>query len=324
MVLNLDLTEVQIGLESVPGTLVGATRLIPFTAASYSPIVAFKTLEEVRGINADYDDVVTQRSSELELTQELDFENLIAAFECAFANVTPVGADPYEWTFNPARTSFSSLATATIEVAETDGTVNYRKRFGLARPTAISIEASGETAQLTTTWMGRAAQDLSAPAAVAAISRRIIPASLFSVYIDDSWAALGTTMVGYARSFSAAYVPGLTAAHNLAGRTDLDMTGWYRGRIQGTLGLTVDHDGPSSAELVHWANGDLRFIRLRAMVGTNLELRLDHCVRYIDTPDVLAADGKQHTLKLSGQLRADDTTAANRFQAYVKNGVSAW
>ena len=324
MVHNRDLTEVQIGLETTAGTLVAATRLVPFTEGSYSPTIGFKTLDEVRGVNADYDDVITQRGSELELTQELDFENLLAAFECAFANVSPTGADPYEWTFNPARSSFSPLASATIEVAETDGAATYRKRFGLARPTAISIEASDETAQLSTTWMGRAAQDLTAPAAVAAIARRIIPASLFSVYIDDSWAALGTTKVGYARSFTADYVPGLTSAYNLAGRSDLDMTKWYRGRIQGTLALSVDHDGDSSAELVHWEAGDLRFIRLVALVGADLELRLDHCVRYIDTPDVLAADDKQHTLDLSGKLRADTTSAANRFQAYIKNGVSAW
>ena len=322
--LNRDLTEVQFGLEATAGTLVAATRLFPFTDGSYSPTISFKTLDEVRGINADYDDIIAQRGSELQLTQELDFENLIPAFECAFANVMAVGSDPYERTYTPARTSFSPLATATIEVAETDGVDTYRKHFGLARPTAISIEAADETAQLVTTWMGRAAQDLTAPAAVAAIARRVIPAALFTVYIDDTWAGLGTTQVGYARSFNAAYVPGLTPAYNLAGRADLDQTGWYRGRFQGTIGLTVDHDGDSSAELAHWAAGDLRFIRLRAVVGADLELRLDHCVRYIETPDVLAADGKQHTLELSGQLRADTTTGANRFEAYVKNGVSAW
>ena len=324
MVLNLDLTELQIGLETTGGTLVAATHLVPFDEGSFSPGVSFKTLDEVRGINADYDDIITQRGSTLELTQELDFENLIPALECAFANVTPIGSDPYVWTFNPARTSFSPLATATIEIAQTDGANHYRKRFGLARPTAISIEASGETAQLQTTWMGRAAQALTAPAAVAAVSRQIIPASLFKVYIDDTWATLGTTEVGYARSFSAAYVPGLTPAHNLLGRADLDQTGWYRGRIQGTLGLTVDHDGDASAELAHWEAKDLRFIRLQAVVGADLELRFDHCVRYIATPDVLAADGKQHTLELDGQLRADTTAMANRFEVYVKNGVSAW
>ena len=324
-ILNSDLTKVQIGPESTAGTLVAATRLVPFTGGSYTPKRERNAVEEMRGIMADYEDVLVRQGAELQLTQELDLENIIPAFECAFAAETAGGADPYTWEHIPGRTAPAALASATFEIAETDGaSANYRGRFGYARPTTLSIEVGADgTAQLQTTWMGRAEQVLTSPASASALERTILPVALFECFIDDSWAGLGTTKVGQLRSCSIEYVPGLTPAYNQAGRADLDLTGWYRSRFQGSLALSIDHDGTTTSELADWKAGTLRFIRLRASVGTH-SLTLDHCVRYIETPDILASDNKQHTLELTGHLRADTTAAANLFEATVVNGIDAW
>ena len=328
-ILNQDLTKVQFGLEAAnaPGTLVAATKLVPYMDGSYEPEIARKSLDEIRGVRADIDDVVTRRMSTLELTQELDFENILAAFMCGFADITPTSAGTpavYTWVFVPGTAAPLALRTATIEIAETDGaSVHYRRRFGFARPTSISIEAGDDTGQLSTTWEGRAAAALSAAASVSEVAREIIPAGLFKVYINDTWASLGNTAFGQLRSLSVEYNPGLQLAYNEQGRTDLDATHWRRMRMRGTLSLTVDHDGDTSAELTHWERGDLRFVRIEAVSGTR-KLTLDHCMRYLDTPDVLAADEKQHTLELNGELRADATSARNQFRATVANGVSAW
>jgi hypothetical protein len=91
--------------------------------------------------------------------------------------------------------------------------------------------------------------------------------------------------------------------------------------------LSIDHDGTTTSELTSFESGALRFIRLEATTGTGTtlrRLRLDHCIRYIDTPDVLAAEGKQHTLELVGHLRADTTAANNLFQAEVTNGLATY
>ena len=330
-ILNQDLTKLQMGIETTAGTLVAATHLVPFMEGAYRPVHDRKTLDERRGIMSDFEDILVHQASELELTQELDFENILPAFLCGFASVAGTGAGPYVYTFTPGRTGPVALASATVEIAETDGVgatpAAYRRRFGYARPTNIGIEIDEETGQLTTTWMGRAAQTLTAAASVAAIARRIIPAALFSCYIDDNWAALGTTLVGQVRSATLDYNPGLDPAKNKQGRIDLDHTGFYRSRFQGTVTLSINHDGTTSSELTHFENGDLRFIRLVATTGTGTGLRkiqLDHCVRYVDTPDVLAAEGKQHTLELAGMLRADATTSANLFSAEVTNGLATY
>ena len=325
-ILNADLTKVQIGPESTAGTLVAATRLVPFTGGSYTPKRERNAVEEMRGIMADYEDVLVRQGAELQLTQELDLENIIPAFECAFAAETATGSDPYTWEHIPGRTAPAALASATFEIAETDGaSANYRGRFGYARPTTLSIEVGADgTAQLQTTWMGRAEQALTSPASVSALERTILPVALFECYIDDSWAALGTTKVGQLRSCSIEYVPGLTPAYNQAGRDDLDMTGWYRSRFQGSLALSIDHDGDDHFGADGLEGGHAAVYSAAGHRLVTHSLTLDHCVRYIETPDILASDNKQHTLELTGHLRADTTAAANLFEATVVNGIDAW
>ena len=328
--LQADLTAVQIGIESAsnPGDLVAATRRILYTDGSYEPIVQRQTLEERGAVLADTTDVVTMRGSTLDLTEELSPETVVAPLLCALAAVDPTTDDSARlWTFQPAVNAPTGLRTATIEVAETDGAAgNYRGRFGHARPTSISIEASTDTATLSTTWMGRRRQALTTPSSAAPPDRWIIPAAAFEVSIDPNWAALGTTKVGVVRSLALTIDPGLTEAQALAGRSDLDAAYWRRGRIRGNLELTVDHDDDTTDELSHFETGALRYVRLHAHNGGDAAaaraLTIDAVVRWIDTPDVLAADGPTHTLDLAGQLRAD--AAGNILRIAARNALPNW
>ena len=328
-ILQSDLDELQVGIETTAGTLVAATQKVPFVSATLRPTQERKTLEERGTVLADTTDVVTRQGVELELTEELNTETIIAALLCCVETVTPSTAAnmPQEWEFTPTVTVPSTLDTATWEYNLTDGSAAvHRGRFGFARPTALSIEATTGTATLTTTWMGRARQTLSAAAALTPPARFIVPSMLFSVFIDDTWATLGTTRYGLTRSLSFQLDPGLVAAEALAGRADLDMTHWRRGRIRGGVSVEVDHDGDASAELAHWEAGDLRFIRLEASngaAGDDLrKLVIDTCGRYIDTPDVIASDGAQHTLALDTQLRADDSN--NILRVAISNGLATF
>ena len=330
MVALRDLTRLQMGIETTAGTAVAATRRIPFTEGSYTPTVERKVLDEVRGVLAEYDDVVVRRGSELELTQELDYENILGPLLCSLANVTATGANaPYTWTFTPGRTAPTALATATWEVVESDGTNNvFSQNFALGRPTSLSFAIESETAQMSTTWMGRAATDLASPATPAERSRTIIPAALFGVWVDDDWASIGTTQAGVVRSANIEIDPGLVAAYYLAARSNLDMSSWYRGRILGSVSLVIDHDNTFGAgELGHWRNGDLRMVRLSATQGTGAALKaltIDMSVRYIESPNVLSRDEQQQTLELTGQLRADGTAAQNLLSIVVQNAANTF
>ena len=329
-ILQADLTELQIGLEAAAtaGTLVAATRKVPYVSASWEPTVQRKTLEERGTVLADTTDVIVRRGSTLEITEELNTETIIAPLMCALADVESSASNSArEWVFTPAVTAPSGLRTATVEIAATDGASDtYRGRFGHARPTALTIDASTETAQLTTTWMGRRRVALSAPTAVDAPARWIIPAALLSVSIDAAWADLGNTRIGTIRSLTVDIDPGLTEADALAGRPDLDAAYWRRGRIRGNVRLVVDHDGDTTNELTAWESGALRYIRIAAnngATGANLRsLTLDMVGRYIDTPDTIAIDGSVHTLDLAAQLRAD--ADGNIMRATVVNGMTTF
>lgn len=330
-ILQADLTEVQIGLETAaaPGTLVDATRKLPYVTASYRPMVDRETLEERGHVLADIDDIVVGRGSELVMTEVLNTETLIAALMCSLADAAPAGiGGAQRWTFTPAVTEPSGLRTATVEISATDGATPglYDGRFGFARATALAIEASSGTARMTTTWMGRARQALANAANVAVPDRWVIPAGLFKLYIDDTWAEVGTTHYGKVRSLNWNVDPGITEAEALAGRAELDTPYYRRGRIRGGLNAVVDHDEDTTTELAHWENGDRRYIRLEASNGAAgallRRLRIDMVGRYIDTPDVIAVDGPVHTLALNSQLRAD--TANNILRVEVVNGLANW
>ena len=327
-ILQADLTEIQIGIETVAGTLVPATKKIPYVSASWTPTQERTTLEERGTVLADTDDVITRRGSELSIVEHLNTETIIGVLLCCLEAGTPMDLAGAEvWTFTPSVLTPTALSTATIEIAAIDGgALGYRGRFGFARPTALSIEASDGTAQMTTKWMGRAKQALVAAAALTPPERFIIPAPLFSVTIDDTWATLGTTPFGRLRSLSFDLDPGLVEAPALAGRADLDTAYWRRGRIRGSQSLIVDHDGDASAELAHWEAGDLRFTRLEATNGGTAaalrRIRIDTVSRYMDSPDVLSSDGAQHTVDLASMLRAD--TLDNILQVEVVNGLSSF
>ena len=330
-VLQADLTELQVGIEAAAaqGTLVAATRKIPYVSATLTPAQDRKTLEERGTVLADTGDVVVKQGVTLELVEEFNTETIIAALLCCAESTTPTTTAnmPEVWEFEPSVTVPSTVDTATWEFAATDGAAAaYRGRFGFARPTALSIEASEGTTQLSTTWMGRALQSLAAATAVAAPDRFIVPAPLWKVSINDTFAAIGTTPFGVVRSFTFGLDPGISEAPALAGRADLDVAYWRRGRIRGGVSMVVDTDADAAGELAHWRNGDLRYIRLEASNGAaGAALRkvvIDAVGRYIDSPNVLAEADAQHTLDLNAALRADVAKEILRIE--VTNGLATF
>ncbi len=106
-----------------------------------------------------------------------------------------------------------------------------------------------------------------------AIDRTAIAVATFKLYVDDTWATLVTTEVGGIRSFQLDYGPGLDPAYNPQGRKKPDTSGWCRSRLPGTVNIVLDQDGAANIENGHFENGDLRFIRFEASVGSGNNLR---------------------------------------------------
>ena len=331
-ILQRDLSRVASGAETTAGTPAAATRTHPYTDGSWSPMEPRKTLEEAGGVLADTTDVVVGRGTDVSLTEELSPEMVLPAFLASLAAVTPAAdASSQLWTFTPSVSSPSGLRTFTWEVAATDGAnrgARYERRCSHALCTSWSITAGGggETAQIRTEWKGRAEKDLPSPAAAAVPPRWIIPAQAFSLFVDDSWATVGTTLLGVVRQVTLEFDPGLAAAEMVAGRADLDLSYFRRGRLGGKLTALVDHDETTGPEVAHWRANELRYFRLHAGNGASgaaaRSLTVDFVGRYIDGFDVLASADGVLTLDLAADLRADDDK--NILRATVRNGIAAW
>ena len=328
------------GLEAsnAPGTAVAPTRLVPhLTGSTYTEQEDRQRLEEARGVVAWVDDVLTRRSGTLELQQELDFDHVLLALLCGVQRVTPSGAGPYTYSFALGPTTPPDRGTATWEVIQSTGAADgdlVLRRLAHARPTELSLEwQDGGTTRLTTTWVGGAGTTPSArqaihPAQLA--SRRVVPAAAWDVALDDTWATLGRTMATNVRALSWSLTTGLQPAYHFRGReTTLDLDGWYQGRVEGSLSLTLDLDAAAANEVTHWRDGDRRFVRLRAgngLVGNaTRSIRIDQAVRIIGSPDLLASDGEQATVELECELRSDAAGTADDFLALrLLSGLAGW
>ena len=321
--------------ESTAGTPVAATRLMPhMEATTFTENIQRQELGEARGVLAPVDDVVVQRMSTLALQQNLDFDLCLLAFLCGVGKVTAVGSTaPYAYTIAAGVTAPTDKASATFEVVQSDGSTDHvRRRFGHARPTEMSLawNQPGITT-FNTTWMGGAAADVTKAAiqATTIANRREVPSSLWTVQIDDTWAGLGGSDAVNIRGLSWTLNTGVEPSYHFRGRTDLDLDGWYDGRVTGTLTLTLDLDAAAAAEVAHWRAGDLRFIRLAAdngATGTGLRsIQIDQAARFIEPPNLLASDAQQATVALACELRSDAAGANDDFlEVEIMTSLSAW
>ena len=323
--------------ETTPGTSVTPNRLVPhIIGSSFTEEVERTRLDEARGVLAYVDDLVVRRGGMLELQQEFDWDHALLAFLCGVQNVAGVptaSSTPYVYTLVAGPTSPASKASATWEVLQSDGTTDHiRRQFSHARPTQIGIEwEANATTKFSSTWMGTAPVDGTKPtiAASTLASRRVVPVALWTVAIDDTWAALGTNAAVNVRSLSWSLTTGLSPSYHLTGRQNFDMDGWYEGRLEGSLTLTLDVDAAAAAEIAHWRAGDLRYVRLLASNGQAGDalrsVQIDQGLRINTSPDLLASDGEQATVALEGELRSGAALTDDDFLRVVLSaGLDAW
>lgn len=327
------LSGVQVGLEAAgtPGTPVAATINLPFEpdGAGYTPMRMRKTLQEPRGVLGRHDDVLVRQASALRLQQNLDFTHALLPLLCGIQGATPTTvATDYLWSMALRNTNPQAVRSATFEVFQRDGSVNdYQAEFafGVCTEFTINIPAGEDVAMITSTWIGRA-ETVAAPTASLGIiaDREVIPTDLFSVFLDTTWAGLGTTAIGGdVRSASLQVNTGITPRYNKAGRTAQDMTGIYRGEPTGKLEVELDVDSVSADIIAAWRSGDLRFARLEALGSSDRYFRADSSLRFLDDPEILGADGDHSTVTLAGDLRFDDVSD-EMLSFSVRNELAAW
>jgi hypothetical protein len=325
------LTRIAFGLESEPGTPATATAVIPATA-EYEEQAEFYRPTHPYGVRVAGGGagVIVARGSSLKVETELTAEEILWPLLTGLGQATPAGTEaPYTWTFAPALGAAPTVKTATAEVVRTDGVTNHYVAIApycITKGFSIEFSAS-EIATLSWEMEGlpRAA---GAPSATAQPygDRAPLPGALARVFVDDSWAALGTTqLVGSVRSGSVEVETGLALARTVDGRADLGPSHHVANMLAAKLSLVMELNETGAQHIQRYRNNSLAFVRVAfqgpPVGGQPRSVTIDGCWRVAGSPK-FQADGEQVTIGLDLEL-VQDPTSGNALQVVVVNGRSS-
>ena len=319
------LEKAQFGIETTPGTLVAAdTVLVCEGGGQYQPMIDRQWIQDNHGLLAPVAYLDVMKGAQFSFRHALDFEQILLPLLTGIQSGTPAGSDPYTWTFLPDPATVEDLKAATLEYSIFDGTTRHLQReagFGTCSRFAIT-GGFNQPAMIEYDMFTRAPQTSTFTASQAALTRTLVPSNLFGLFIDTSWANLGTTQKEVIlRSFRYEVNTGAAPNYTLDQRTDLDFTGLRRGMILGTVELVLEYGAAGDAEYDAWEAGTNRFISLEVAVGSKTLVLQAH-IELTENPTFGEADGLR-TVTLRGQM-CYDATSTNFMNVEVVNALAAF
>lgn len=291
------LRKTQIGIESVKGTLVPATRVLTGNTTFVERRNRYRS-DYPRGVAATVGGAGTtvKQWSELEHNTELSAEDILWPLLTGIkGGVTPTGAGTAKtWVFSPElTTAIRTLDSATVEFMRSDGTTNhYVGEAGYCMTEKFQIESSPEDiAKLGWTMFGRARQsDTPTGSLVPYTSLEALAGGQLSVYLDTSWAGLGGTQLeGMQRSVRFECETGVMPQWNAQGRADLDFAEHAVKSLKGRLNVVWELDSVGAARYASYRANDLVYIRLKWVGsaisgGGNKTVQIDGAYRFANNP----------------------------------------
>lgn len=310
---------IQIGRETTKGTLVAATRKLvgdgTFTEEQdfYRPPYATGRRGNVGGAG-----VITRKGMMLDVATDLTAEEILWLLETGIkGQVAGVdSAGDVTWTFEPELTTgVPTIDTATVELVRSDGVTNhYYGEFGYAMCSKFKIEwAFNEPVKLSYTMFGRARQPGAPTAALAAYTtREVLVAPLLSMYLDTSWAGLGTTqLTGIARSGSIEITTGFEPDYKTDGRADKDFSKHKVGNPMAVVSLVLEEDAVGAARWADYRANSLVFMRFKflgnTIVAAPKTVQVDLALRCTSPPSE-GPDGQQQLITTGLESVVDDTS----------------
>ena len=313
------LNKVQIGLEATKGVLVAATRLLQGDGSFTEEQEFYRSTYPV-GIRA----TVGGAGTIMRKGFMLDFQSELTAEEVLWPLLTGVkggvvavgaGADK-TWTFTPElATGVTTVDSATVEVIRSDGVTNhYYGEAGYCLTSAFSMDwAFNQIAKLNWKMFGRARQTDTPTAALAIYpGREALSANQLWVYLDTTWAGLGTTqLVGTVRSVKLDVDSGYGPDYTLDGSVNVDFRDHLVGALTGKLSLVMELDATGAARLTESRANSLVYIRLKDLGSTisasKKTVQVDGAYRFVSHPQV-SFDGQQALVTCALESVYDSTS----------------
>ncbi len=325
----------QIGKETTRGTAVAATNRLIGVNLSIDPGTTIRRSAHAGGtLVRRGPTAITRKFAQIKATGVLSFEQILYYLYMGVkGNVTPTGAGPYTYTFDPNETSDPEPATFTIErrltdVEGTPGNDDIEVEYCFARSLTVR-GAEGEDAawEFDADIVGRQVTSTTLTPAIAVPSVEEILFAKTQLYIDDTWAGLGGTEVTGAQllDFSLTFATGLSPHFGADGNLYFNrytMAG-PPGREHGaTLDLTLLCDTRMATERTKAQAKATRFVRLKATGSSSRQVTLDMAVEH-ESGDIASVDARDGLHIVSMHLvPVYDATGAAHFKATVVNNLA--
>jgi len=331
-----------VGEEATPGTAVAATEVAYGTLSTWEEERVIVQPEEDRNNLSRHmaDDFVAQKSARLVWTGDVNTRHILYALSMGLCgNITPTQPNStdqpnaYLWTFTPGLTTANTpdiaagIDTFTFEFG--DNLQAYEAEYVFATRIEISGRP-GEACQFTADLMGRQRTDTTFTGALTAQSVQRFPFALAKVYVDTSWANLGTTQKsGLLKGFSWILETQLAASWGADGNLYFYAVD-KEARKSAELRLVYARCTDADSERTKYEGNSTTYLRIELLGATELDsgqsnppyIYLDNAVRYFEWPTPGDEDGLS-TVEVVGES-VYDSTGGKQFEVAVLTELDAF
>lgn len=336
------LRRMQVGLESTRGTLVAANKRWA-GALQYSDVreAHMPEDEERNSLALLHRRTELAKHTELSLTAAATYQALpdflSMAIKGAITPTTPTnGVKTRLWTILPSLTASNAQDSFTVEYGDD------QQEYECGHVMAEQLEfagSMGEALQMTVgmfgqgtakaTFTGGLTKFYEQTSSGAGLTLEDISLQDFKIYVDSTWAGLGTTQKTAVLAGLSVRIPtGLTMIRYADGSKDFSTFGEQKRGAE--VELTLRHNADGEAQYDNYVAGTLIFVRLIA-TGSEIEavtptydnqFTMDFAMRYTEAPQFFSDYNGHNTVVLTGRT-FHDPTSDNDMNFVVQNEVSS-
>lgn len=326
-----DLENIQWAREAVAGTDLACTSKViterfnptPGSPEAYRPALARGLLLANRGGES-----VIQRGTQWTLEGPLTYEQAQHLFCGTIENdAAPTGVGPYVWTHTRNPANIPTLATFTFERRETDGAtpVDQAWHYGVFESLEFTFGLN-EVWRYNATGFARRVQTEAQTAALSLPSHEVATTPKTKVYIDSTWAGVGTTQVqGQLLGGRVRFGSGAAPLFTLDGRSDQDFNShaFASSRVTCEVELRMLLGAQYTTEKAAAEAMTLRAMRIQ-IDGSDAtrQIRMDMLLKY-RVPELFAFEYDDEQIIAVLDL-VGSTDGTNAWEAVVTNNVSAF
>ena len=328
----LDLRGFQWGLESTRGTAVPATSKILVPYIDFEPIDELFRPDEARGLVQRY------KGFETPLRRGTKWTVPDAAYSYEQAPnwasmsikgaVAPTGVGPYVYTYTRDPVADPVPSAWTLERRLSDATNFVDNEFAYAMLSRITWKAAQNGPVLfNAEGFARRIQASTFTAALSLPTPELPVAALSKVYIDSTWANLGTTqIVGQVLDWEIGFNTGLSGIMTADGRTDLDFTGYIFGSAEVQLNVKIvmlvkPGSGQYATEKTAAEAQTLRAVRIQTTGSGSRDFKWNMLLKHMQAS--VFKIGEREGQDIVELNLVESTDGTNFFSHVITNNVAA-